>query len=278
VATGTRFCCARAADMPRYTGTGHAGTKVAARGVHPTASAIRDLPAGRLLRPPPSNLNMLLSAENVTKRYDSGTIYAVDNVSLQLDANDFVAIMGPSGSGKSSLLQLIGGLDHPDSGQIRFRGQPYSRMRDLARFRSHHVGFIFQSFQLLPSLTAIENVELPMFERRITARARRQRAAALLADVGMGTRLSHRPAQLSGGERQRVAVARALANSPALLLADEPTGNLDSHTGKLILDLLLSLRAARGMTILMVTHDASVASHAQRLLHMRDGRLAGRAA
>jgi putative ABC transport system ATP-binding protein len=181
--------------------------------------------------------------------------------------------MGPSGSGKSSLLQAIGALEQPDAGRLRYRGLAYDEMPDLARFRARHLGFVFQSFHLLPTLSAVENVQVPMFEMPWGRAERRERAGALLAAVGIAHRSGKRPAQLSGGERQRVAIARALANEPELILADEPTGSLDSHSAAQVLDLLQALHVSRGLTLLMVTHDAAVARRADRVAWMKDGRV-----
>ena len=181
--------------------------------------------------------------------------------------------MGPSGSGKSTLLQIIGALDEPDAGTVSFAGVDYADLPDLSEFRARRLGFVFQSFHLLPTLTAAENVQVPMFEMPWGRQERSARAEALLAAVGVQGRSGKRPSQLSGGERQRVAIARALANEPELILADEPTGSLDSANAAQVLDLLRSLQVSRGLTVLLVTHDAEVAARADRIVHMRDGRI-----
>jgi putative ABC transport system ATP-binding protein len=220
----------------------------------------------------------LVSADRLSKSFDDGEIRALDCASLSIEAGEFVALMGPSGSGKSSLLQAIGALEQPDEGELRFRGLAYTDMPDLAQFRARRLGFVFQSFHLLPTLTAVENVQVPMFEMPWSRRERVERAEALLAAVGVAHRSAKRPAQLSGGERQRVAIARALANDPELILADEPTGSLDSRSAAQVLDLLRSLHASRGLTVLMVTHDPAVAARADRVVWMRDGRVVADAA
>jgi putative ABC transport system ATP-binding protein len=181
--------------------------------------------------------------------------------------------MGPSGSGKSTLLNLLGTLDRPTHGEIYFEDQPLSSLRDLDRFRSQKIGFVFQSFYLLPTLTSVENVQIPMFEGPLRAAARARRAAELLASVGMSHRANHLPTQLSVGERQRVAIARSLANEPQVLLADEPTGNLDSRSGCGVLDLFDQLHRDRGMTLIVITHSLEVAERAERIVWIRDGRV-----
>jgi putative ABC transport system ATP-binding protein len=215
----------------------------------------------------------LLRVENVGRTYTDGAVTALVDVSLEVRRGEYVAIMGPSGSGKSTLLNLLGTLDRPTAGEIYFEDQPLSRLRDLDRFRSKKIGFVFQSFYLLPTLTAVENVQIPMFEGPLRASQRASRAAELLESVGMSHRANHLPAQLSVGERQRVAIARALANEPQLLLADEPTGNLDSHSGDDVLDLFDQLHSERGMTLVVITHSREVAERAQRVVEIRDGRL-----
>jgi putative ABC transport system ATP-binding protein len=215
-----------------------------------------------------------------TFRQGSQTIHAVDGVSLRIDEGDFVVIVGASGSGKSTLLQLLGGLDRPTSGHAFFEGDDLAALADrrLAEFRSKAFGFVFQHFNLIPTLTAAENIESAMAPTGAKRGARRARAAALLEQVGLAGRAGHLPSQLSGGEQQRVAIARALANAPRVLLADEPTGNLDTTTGATILDLLSSLWREHGQTIVLVTHDARVTERASRLMTMLDGRLTEQAA
>jgi putative ABC transport system ATP-binding protein len=217
----------------------------------------------------------LLRAAGLCKTYPDGQVQALRDVSLSLRRGEYAAVMGASGSGKSTLLNLLGALDRPTAGDIFFEGRLLSSLGSLDRFRAEKLGFVFQSFFLLPTLTAAENVQVPMFGGRRRPRQRAARALELLREVGMAHRAAHRPGQLSVGERQRVAIARALANDPVLLLADEPTGNLDSHTAAEVLDLFDRLHAERGMTLVVVTHGEDVARRAQRTLHMRDGRLLG---
>ncbi len=215
----------------------------------------------------------LLRTERLCKTYPDGQVNALVEVTLSILRGEFVAIMGASGSGKSTLLNLLGGLDLPTSGDVYFEGRSLSSMSDLDRFRASKIGFVFQSFFLLPTLTALENVQVPMFESPLSARQRSAKASELLKLVGMSHRLHHRPPQLSVGERQRIAIARALANDPLLLLADEPTGNLDSRTAVEVLDLFAHLHRDKGMTLILVTHGQEVADRAQRILRMRDGRI-----
>lgn len=214
----------------------------------------------------------LLRAERLVKTYPDGDVKALRGVSLTIAEGEFVAITGPSGCGKSTLLHILGGLDTPDEGDVFFRGEPLSRT-DLDAFRAQKLGFVFQSFHLVPTLTALENVQVPMFESDRPRSERAGRARELLEIVGLSRRASHLPRRLSVGERQRVAIARALANEPSLLLADEPTGNLDSRAQSEILDLLAGLRRDRGLTLLVVTHGAEVASAADREVSMRDGQV-----
>jgi putative ABC transport system ATP-binding protein len=215
----------------------------------------------------------ILQAVNVCRIYDDGRVKALVNVSLTLHAGEYLAIMGPSGSGKSTLLNLLGALDRPTSGEILFEGKPLTKVSNLDRFRASTLGFVFQSFHLLPTLTAIENVQIPMFESSLAPRSRATKAASLLELVGMQHRANHLPKTLSVGERQRVAIARALANDPKLLLADEPTGNLDSASGASVLELLDRLHRERGLSIVVITHDPHVAARAQRTVWIRDGQL-----
>lgn len=215
----------------------------------------------------------ILRAVNVGRTYDDGTVRALTNVSLTIDTGEYVAIMGPSGSGKSTLLNLLGALDRPTEGEIFFGGERLSHLSDLDRFRATTLGFVFQSFYLLPTLTALENVQIPMFESALSARERVTKAAELLDLVDMSHRARNLPTKLSVGERQRVAIARALANDPQLLLADEPTGNLDSASGGLVLDLFDRLHRERGLTLVVITHGAEVAARAQRTIWIRDGQI-----
>lgn len=219
---------------------------------------------------PPSN-PCLAEAIAVTRSYENGRVKALRGVNLQIEKGDFVAITGASGSGKTTLLQMLGGLDTPDSGEIRFRGQTLSSMGDLSSFRAQQVGFVFQSFHLLATLSACENVQVPMVESPLSRKDREQRAIQLLEQVGLGERVQHRPSELSGGERQRVAIARSLANDPDLLLADEPTGNLDRESTTMVMELLARIHRANGTTLVLVTHDPSTADYARRRIVMSDG-------
>ena len=210
--------------------------------------------------------------DRVSKAFDGGRIRAVDDASFELAAGEFAALTGPSGSGKSTLLNLIGALDHPDSGSIEVDGIRLDGDDD-AEYRAATVGFVFQFHNLIPTLTARENVEVPMLGRGLARSERVRRAGTLLAEVAVGARADSFPSTLSGGERQRVALARALANEPRLLLADEPTGALDSESGAHVLDLIERLRAERGMTVFLVTNDEAVAVRAERTFRLRDGAL-----
>ncbi len=220
----------------------------------------------------PNSETVILEGRGLLKHYDDGDVQALRGVSLAIAEGEFVAITGPSGCGKSTLLQLLGGLDRPTGGDVLFRGRPLSAI-DLDAYHARQVGFVFQSFHLLPTLTSVENVQVPMFEGPWPRRERAPRAAALLAEVGLPHRNTHRPGQLSVGERQRVAIARALANDPTLLLADEPTGNLDSRSQDEILRLLADLRHRRGLTLVIVTHSPEVAAAADRRIAMKDGQI-----
>jgi putative ABC transport system ATP-binding protein len=203
------------------------------------------------------------------------TITALDGIDLTIEAGEIVALEGPSGSGKTTLLQLLGALDRPSAGQVFFEGRDLNALssRELADIRLRAFGFVFQTFNLIPTLTALQNVEAKLAPTGISASALRERAVALLDEVGLGDRAEHLPTQLSGGEQQRVAIARALATEPRVVLADEPTGNLDSRTGAEIVDLLTALSAEHRQTVVLVTHDHDVAAKAQRALQMQDGRL-----
>lgn len=211
-------------------------------------------------------------AVNLVKRYP-GEVLALAGVSLEVPRGAFVCVMGPSGSGKSTLLNLIGALDVPTAGEVFLNGRPLSEERDLDSVRAREVGFVFQLHNLLPTLTAVENVEIPMMALRVPRRERRRRAAALLEQVGMAHRRDFTAARLSGGERQRVALARALANRPSVILADEPTGDVDSRTGEQILECLQEARRRTGATLIVVTHNPEVARGADRTWLMKDGRL-----
>lgn len=216
----------------------------------------------------------VVETRELTKVYgDGGQVRALDAVDLTVGRGEFIAIVGPSGSGKSTLLNLIGALDRPTRGEVFINGTPLSKVRDLDRFRSQTVGFVFQTHNLIPTLTALENVEVPMYEANLRASQRRARALELLRLVGLEGRKQHLPNQLSGGERQRVAVARALANRPTLVLADEPTGNLDSKTTVEIMNLMSELNRTKGTTLIVVTHNHEVARATRRVITLRDGKI-----
>jgi ABC-type lipoprotein export system ATPase subunit len=219
----------------------------------------------------------LVQLKDVAKHYRRGreVVRALDGVELRIDGSGMVAIVGPSGSGKSTLLHMIGAMDRPTRGEVVVARQPLNALADraLTRFRRQTVGFVFQTFNLIPNLTALENVTLPMEFNKIGGTERDARARHLLGQVGLGHRLSHRPGELSGGEQQRVAIARALANDPPLVLADEPTGNLDSDSGQKIYELLSEV--ARQRTVLVVTHAEPLARMADSVIHIRDGRFVG---
>ena len=218
----------------------------------------------------------LIETQDLWKTYVMGSeeIHALRGVAVQIERGEYVAIMGPSGSGKSTLMNLIGCLDTPSKGSYLLNGKQVSQMNDdeLARIRNEEIGFVFQTFNLLPRATALHNVELPLVYAGVTAKDRIERAKASLAKVELESRMSHRPNELSGGQRQRVAIARALVNNPSILLADEPTGNLDSKTGVEIMALFERLHAG-GNTIVLVTHEADIAAHAHRVIHIRDGQV-----
>ncbi|HEY9350618.1 MAG TPA: ABC transporter ATP-binding protein [Acidothermales bacterium] len=218
-----------------------------------------------------------IEAVDVTRTYEleGVRVDALRGVTLQIDTGEFVAVIGPSGSGKSTLMHLLGCLDRPSSGVLRVGGRDVSTMSDseLAELRNTTVGFVFQSFQLLARTTAIDNVALPLVYRGVRRGERKQRAEAALREVGLGHRLRHRPTQMSGGEQQRVAIARALVGEPQVLLADEPTGNLDTRTGDEVMTILEQLNAERDVAIVLVTHEADIARRARRQLHVRDGQI-----
>ena len=217
---------------------------------------------------------IVIDIENITKDYVMGEeiVRALRGVSLQIRRNEYIAIMGPSGSGKSTLMNMLGCLDTPSSGRYEFNGRNVAEMDDdeLAAIRNREIGFVFQTFNLLPRSTSLRNVELPLIYAGIDPETREEQAAQVLIDVGLGDRLNHKPNELSGGQRQRVAIARALVNKPSIILADEPTGNLDSKTGEEIMSLLEQLYH-RGNTIILVTHERDIAAHARRTVHLRDG-------
>jgi putative ABC transport system ATP-binding protein len=218
----------------------------------------------------------LLEARQLQRSFDDGRVPALRGVNLTLVEGEFVALVGPSGCGKTTLLQLFGTLDEPTAGDVLFRGQSLRELPDKAKFRAETVGFIFQSFHLLPTLSLLANVQVPMLEMPWSRAERMARAMELLTAVGLADRREARPNQLSGGERQRVAIARSLANRPAVLLADEPTGNLDSVNAGRIMELLRAIHRDRQMTVLLVTHNQEMAGYADRTVHMLDGQIAGR--
>ena len=221
-----------------------------------------------------SDARPILEVRNLRKDYDKGRIEALRGVDVSIDAGEFVAISGHSGSGKSTLLHLLGGLDTPSSGEVLFRGATLGSSISLDTYRCHQVGFIFQSFYLLPTLRAIENVQAPMLATGNDSGTREKRAEALLREVGLESRMRQYPNELSGGERQRVAIARALANNPSILLADEPTGNLDSTNSARIMEILTGIQKTRGMTLIVITHENEIANSAPRHIRIHDGKIA----
>lgn len=215
----------------------------------------------------------LLSARDVSKQFRDGHVQALSHVDLDVHEREYLVVMGPSGSGKSTLLHILGGIDRPTDGEVFFRGQPISELKSLSGFRAKELGFVFQTFHLLPTLNASRNVQIPMFTSSLTPREREAKASELLATVGLQHRMSHLPKELSLGEKQRVAIARSLANDASLLLVDEPTGNLDSNSADQILDLFDTLHRTRSLTIVLVSHSDACAQRATRLVRLRDGRI-----
>jgi putative ABC transport system ATP-binding protein len=236
-----------------------------------STSALLDRATSKTVRPPGA---LVIEIEDVTKKYVMGseTIHALRGVSLSIRRNEYLAIMGPSGSGKSTMMNMLGCLDTPTSGKYEFNGKDVASMDDdeLATIRNREIGFVFQTFNLLPRSDSLHNVELPLIYAGLPADERRLMARHALENVGLGDRLHHRPNELSGGQRQRVAIARALVNHPSIILADEPTGNLDSRTGEEIMALFEDLYA-QGNTIIVVTHEPDIADHARRVVRLRDG-------
>ena len=219
----------------------------------------------------------IVKAENVSKVFDMGEVQvkALDGVSLEVKKGEYIAIMGPSGSGKTTLLNVLSALLRPSSGDIFINGKPVSRMDDnqLARVRGKTIGFVFQVFNLIPRMTALENVMMPLWFEGIPVQERVARAKEVLEDVGLGDRMEHKPNELSGGQRQRVAIARALANSPDVIVADEPTGNLDSKSGDQVLEIIGELNKKQGKTVLMVTHERDIGKRAGKIVHLKDGKI-----
>jgi len=219
----------------------------------------------------------LIRIEGLHREYLMGqeTVHALDGVSLTVAEGEFLGVMGPSGSGKSTLLYLMGGLDRPSAGRIWVRGKDLTAMDEnrLAAYRRREVGFIFQTFNLIPTMVALENVAFPMFFTRVPPARRRERARRLLELVGLADRVDHKPTELSGGQQQRIAIARALVNDPTIILADEPTGNLDSHTGSEVMSTLARLNREQGRTIIVVSHDPTVTEFTTRCIHLLDGRI-----
>lgn len=218
-------------------------------------------------------MNNLIEIKDIQKSFDSGRIRALDGLNLKVGKGEYVSIMGPSGSGKSTLLNMMGGLEKPDSGTILVNGEDITKKRDLTDYRSKTIGFVFQLHNLLPTQSALENVIAPMYESRLGSRERRQRALGLLKTVGLSQRTGSYPSQLSGGERQRVAIARALANSPEIILADEPTGSLDSKSSERIMDLLIEIWRKEKKTLVVITHEEEIAKRSERVVKMLDGKI-----
>lgn len=215
----------------------------------------------------------IVEIKNLRKSFDNGKITALNGVELQIRKGEFISIIGPSGSGKSTLLNMIGALDRPDEGDVSVAGYNLTEKRDLSEFRSREIGFIFQLHNLIPNLSVVENVEIPMFERSMSGKDMRKRALKLLEYMNLEDKIDRKPTELSGGERQRVAIARALANEPSIILAYEPTGSLDSKNGQMILKLLEDLHEKENVTLIMVTHDLNVASLAERTIEVLDGKI-----
>ncbi|MDO8869578.1 MAG: ABC transporter ATP-binding protein [Methanobacteriaceae archaeon] len=220
-----------------------------------------------------SNPENIIEIQNLKKSYDDGKIKALNGIDLEIKKGEFVSIIGPSGSGKSTLLNMIGALDVADEGSINVAGIDLTKNKDLSRFRSEEIGFVFQLHNLIPNLTAKENVEIPMLETAFSSKAMEERAISLLKSVDLPDKLDQKPTKLSGGQRQRVAIARALVNHPSIILADEPTGSLDSKTGDIILDLIKDLHQKENVTLVLVTHEPYVANMADRIITVRDGKI-----
>lgn len=219
------------------------------------------------------NNENIIEIHNLKKSYDKGKIKALNGIDLEIKKGEFVSIIGPSGSGKSTLLNMLGALDTADEGTINVAGVDLTKSRDLSQFRSKEIGFVFQLHNLIPNLTVLENVQIPMLETPLSSEKREERAMELLKSVQLEDKINQRPTKLSGGQRQRVAIARALVNHPSIVLADEPTGSLDSKTGDIILDLLKDLHKKENVTLVMVTHEPYVANLAERSITVKDGKI-----
>jgi len=219
------------------------------------------------------NEENIVEIKDLRKSFDKGKVTALNGIDLEIKKGEFVSITGPSGSGKSTLLNMIGALDRADEGFINVAGYDLTLKNDLSEFRSREIGFIFQLHNLIPNLSVLENVEIPLFERNLSGKEMRERALKLLEYMGLSDKVNRKPTELSGGERQRVAIARALTNEPSIILADEPTGSLDSKNGQLILEHLKELHEKEKVTLIMVTHDMNVASLANRTIEVLDGRI-----
>lgn len=219
------------------------------------------------------NNENIIEIHNLKKSYDKGKIKALNGIDLEIKKGEFVSIIGPSGSGKSTLLNMLGALDTADEGTINVAGVDLTKSRDLSQFRSKEIGFVFQLHNLIPNLTVLENVQIPMLETHLSSEKREERAMELLKSVQLEDKVNQRPTKLSGGQRQRVAIARALVNHPSIVLADEPTGSLDSKTGDIILDLLKDLHKKENVTLVMVTHEPYVANLAERSITVKDGKI-----
>lgn len=213
----------------------------------------------------------MITVSNLQKHYENGLVKALNGISFSVSKGEIVAVMGPSGCGKSTLLHLLGTLDQPTDGTIRIDGKELREYRPFDRFRARTIGFVFQFHHLIPSMSLLENVELPMYSLSVAREARRDRATALLTAMGLANRMDFLPGCVSGGERQRAAIARALVNAPPILLADEPTGNVDTETGSRILDLLIALRCERTITMLLATHNPEIGARADRIIHLKNG-------
>ncbi len=218
-------------------------------------------------------MNNMIIVKDVTKYYDSGLITALNGISFEIGTGEIAAIMGPSGCGKSTLLNLIGTLDLPDAGEIWIDGNNISACHPLYRFRAATIGFVFQFHHLLPSMTLVENVELPMHSLSIPKRIRREKALSILKSMGLSDRANFFPTNVSGGERQRAAIGRAVVNDPKIILADEPTGNLDTDTGEMVINFLINLCHEKGMTLLITTHNPLIAARTDRVMHIKNGRI-----